>query len=448
MEDVIVRPDWREQLHVDSVSTEGGSVVQQLGEGLTWLWVNIRAVDVPSFEEYFQVLTAAVHNSLAAASSWLTLLTLTFSPFLQFLGVLGRGAWPPARAVGAAAWRAQVSLPLHVVVAEFAVIAAIALTVALHSFIARRRYIPRSLAFVRRRREVADRRYRSFTAWVERKYRLSARAFPHVVYWAVGGLLTWFLPATVAASLRNWCWDAVTVFWPVLYAAYLVLELKSQAKKALGRQSGANVNGNRIGAGVDRVAGTPGGGSNNRAGSVVKGKARARARTSLVDIKAQGPAMEVSHEDVDRVLMYWVVFSTYQCLLYVVSFLPLMTVLVRRIPSALATMVFFFFMWMHLPGQGSGLGVVYSVIEPLVNKHVKNVRPPGGPRAQEKSRNFLSVLVLVHLLTEDQAQIIVDNVTDSWMLLPTPFFIFTPGFITYAGCVYAGLVVPALNSIK
>ena len=34
------------------------------------------------------------------------------------------------------------------------------------------------------------------------------------------------------------------------------------------------------------------------------------------------------------------------------------------------------------------------------------------------------------------------------MLLPVPLFFFTPSFVAFLGCLYAGLVVPALNSIK
>lgn len=45
-------------------------------------------------------------------------------------------------------------------------------------------------------------------------------------------------------------------------------------------------------------------------------------------------------------------------------------------------------------------------------------------------------------------QVLADNVADSWMLLPVPMFFFTPSFITNIGCLYAGLVVPGLNSIK
>lgn len=45
-------------------------------------------------------------------------------------------------------------------------------------------------------------------------------------------------------------------------------------------------------------------------------------------------------------------------------------------------------------------------------------------------------------------QILAENIADSWMLLPVPLFLFTPSFITNLGCLYTGLVVPALNSIK
>ena len=45
-------------------------------------------------------------------------------------------------------------------------------------------------------------------------------------------------------------------------------------------------------------------------------------------------------------------------------------------------------------------------------------------------------------------QLLVDNITDSWLLAPTLLCFFTPSFITNIGCVYAGLVVPSFNSIK
>lgn len=60
-----------------------------------------------------------------------------------------------------------------------------------------------------------------------------------------------------------------------------------------------------------------------------------------------------------------------------------------------------------------------------------------------------SSLVFVFIRREmPHGQVLASNVTDSWMLLPVPLFFFTPAFVAFLGCLYAGLVVPALNSIK
>lgn len=45
-------------------------------------------------------------------------------------------------------------------------------------------------------------------------------------------------------------------------------------------------------------------------------------------------------------------------------------------------------------------------------------------------------------------QMLTDIVADSWLLLPVPLFFFTPGSIANLVCMYTGLAVPALNSMK
>lgn len=57
-------------------------------------------------------------------------------------------------------------------------------------------------------------------------------------------------------------------------------------------------------------------------------------------------------------------------------------------------------------------------------------------------------LMLLLVAAPHTLQLLTDNVTDSWMLVPVLLCFFTPSFITNIGCVYAGLVVPSLNSIK
>ncbi|CAM9896435.1 unnamed protein product [Choristocarpus tenellus] len=432
----------------DSSAGEGFSYqLIQIWDGLVWRWRDIRAIEIPTLEAYYQALEDVYRSTVASLSSWLTLVALIFSPFVQLLGILARAIWPPVRTIGVTAWRTQCALPRHVIVGEIAAIATVLVLIALHRLIARRRYIPRTLTYVRLRREAAGRRYRSFSAGVERKYRLSAKIFPHLAYWAVTILLMWLLPV-VAMSLCEWCWEVVMFFWPIMYASYMVLWVRAEVRKsqcsekhAPGHTKECNgdtllLKGSRSSVTNDT---TYNNNSHGRGGRVKKQLA------NVVNVQVQ---REVGPEDVDKVLMYWVVFASCQCSLYLAVSLPFVGTALLRRPPAWSTIAFFFFVWMHLPGQGSGLGVVYAIIEPLVHKYVKNVRPPGGRRAQEQSKSVLHLFVMMRILRETQAQSIIDNVTDSWMLVPTLFFIFSPKFIAYAGCIYAGLAVPTLNSIK
>ena len=64
---------------------------------------------------------------------------------------------------------------------------------------------------------------------------------------------------------------------------------------------------------------------------------------------------------------------------------------------------------------------------------------------------FRVLAVLIYVISPYRIhtlQLLTDNVADSWMLVPTVLCFFTPSFIAKFGCVYAGLVVPSLNSIK
>jgi hypothetical protein len=106
--------------------------------------------------------------------------------------------------------------------------------------------------------------------------------------------------------------------------------------------------------------------------------------------------------------------------------------------------------WLHLPGTTGGIHVVYSIIEPLIDKYIKAVKPlqQQGTAASQKTNTALQLLVTLRLLNEDTAVMIAENIADSWMILPVPLLIVTPGFIVRGGCVYTGLLVPALNSAK
>ncbi|CAM9541237.1 unnamed protein product [Sphacelaria rigidula] len=275
-----------------------------------------------------------------------------------------------------------------------------------------------------------NRRYLAFTAAVETNFKLSARVFPHVMYWVATGLFTWLAPE-LAGRLREKLWVCVTVSWPALYALYLVLCIRGQGSGEGGARR------NSVG-------------SRNRRASEVAAAAAVRAPSTKSPTSPEGGSRValVTPRDVDRVLMYWVVFTMATCSAVLAQYIPFAAPVISTLtPPVVRTAAFFCVVWMHLPGPGSGLQVVYYLLEPLVHKYVKDLRTPQG-MSEDVLGPLQHVLVFLRVVTKERAQLIADSVADSWMLLPTPAFIFTPGFLTNLGCLYAGLVVPSLNSIK
>ena len=296
---------------------------------------------------------AAFESSWHALSAWASVLYLFLSPLVQFLAVLGRAAWPHARGAAVGLWRYQASLPLSTVVAEAVAVVLVVAAFFLRRFIVRQRYLPRAQRRVRLFRARLNRSYQSFAKAVERNFRLSARAFPHVVYWTAAGSFAWLAPGPA-----GWLRENFSVFmaatWPALYALYLTLLLRSQ-NGATGAAASAG------------VAGTPGGGTGKRTATP------ASARTPVVRTPGTGAgagagtparspgsalarASPVLPQDVDRVLMYWVVFTVVK----VASLLPLASTLVEVVAMPyVRSLAFFLVAWMHLPGPGSGLQVTW-----------------------------------------------------------------------------------------
>ncbi|CAM9897708.1 unnamed protein product [Chrysoparadoxa australica] len=228
------------------------------------------------------------------------------------------------------------------------------------------------------------------------------------MYWSLAALLLWSLPAQMAQLSESGAWTAVTLAFPILRTTYIGMLAEDQALK-----------------------GHPG--------------------TSSTTSGA------LTHHDLDNAMMYWVIFSFLQILHYILGRVPGGLYFINRIfgtyPKAAAL---FFFLWLQLPGTAGGISIAYTGVTQLVDKHIATVTAfsPNGAAAtasadvKEKSNMLLQALVMVRVLTKAQVEVIEANIKDSWMLCVVPLFLFTPGFITYAGCIYVGMGVPALNTIK
>ena len=303
---------------------------------------------------------AAIESSWHALSAWAAVITLLLSPVLSFLAVLVRAVWPHAQGAVAALLQYQASLPLSTVLAEAAAVVFVVAAYLLRRFIVRQRYLPRAQRRIRLFRARLSRGYASFTGAVERNFRLSARAFPHVVYWTAAGSCAWFAPGP-AAWLRENFSALVTAGWPTLYGLYLTLLLRSQNRDP---RSGARADVGGVGTpgGVGVGVGVGGGGGASRRTPTPVRTPVARTSTPGAGTPARSPGAalgrgaRVMPQDVDRVLMYWVVFTVVK----VVSLLPFASTAAEIVGKPFVRSVaFFVVLWMHLPGPGSGLQVLH-----------------------------------------------------------------------------------------
>eukprot|EP00752_Nemacystus_decipiens_P010653 g9486.t1 len=430
------------------MTDEGDSGVCDTAEGsvalmaFRTLLTELLAIELPSLKECAVTFQAAFESSWRALSAWVAVITLLLSPVLHFLAVIVRAVWPHAQRAATALLQYQASLPLSTVLAEVAAVVFVIATFLLRRFIIRQRYLPRAQRRVREFRARLSRNYLSFTAAVERNFRLSARAFPHVVYWSAAASLAWFAPG-FAAGLRENFSVLMTATWPTLYGLYLTLLLRSQDRDApngaVGTPGGVGGGGATT---ASRRTPTPvrtpvGRGSTSTPGAGTPATARSPGA-------ALGRGVGVMPHDVDRVLMYWVVFTVVK----VASLLPLASTAVDIAGKPFVrSIAFFLVVWMHLPGPGSGLQVVYASMEPMVHKYVRDLRAPQNGYSGTIQK-WQDMVVFVRLMTKEHAELLTDNIADSWMLVPALLCFFTPSFITNLGCAYAGLVVPSLNSIK
>ena len=173
----------------------------------TWIvhqWA--AALDVASAEEYVAALQNTVESTSLALSAWGRLLWLLLRPVGNF-AVL---SWPTVRRYSLAAGRIAAAQSWTAILVELALLAAIAATWRLVTFVRRREYVTRLRAAV-------DRRRKWFVAGVRRRSQRLAAALPHLCY-AAACLLVSRLAGRL--GFRPQFLALVLTFEPVLAVGY------------------------------------------------------------------------------------------------------------------------------------------------------------------------------------------------------------------------------------
>ncbi len=157
---------------------------------------------------------------------------------------------------------------------------------------------------------------------------------------------------------------------------------------------------------------------------------------------SSGASLSTPLFDVDRILMYWVIFSIITCVGNAVLLVPGARFFINLVPLG-REVTFFILLWLHLPQamcSNKSSSLVYDAVENVLDWW------NAGHFQRKNFLQALSVLVVLGILSERRAHYVAINITDSWQLFPAFLVFLLPFPFLKLGCYYTGHLVPALNT--
>ncbi len=163
---------------------------------------------------------------------------------------------------------------------------------------------------------------------------------------------------------------------------------------------------------------------------------------TLVALLRPGASISVPLFDVDRILLYWVIYAIITCVGHAVLWVPGAQFLISLVPL-IREVTFFVLLLLQLPQAICKPRLAYGAVENVLGWWNT------GHVHRKIISQALSVLVTLGILSERRAQHIAINVADSWQMIPA-FLVFLLPYQPFLelGCFYTGHLVPALNTTK
>ncbi len=161
---------------------------------------------------------------------------------------------------------------------------------------------------------------------------------------------------------------------------------------------------------------------------------------TLIALLCSGGSISVPLFDVDRILMYWVIYAIITCVGHAVLWVPGAQFLISLVPLG-CEVTFFILLWLQLPQATCRPSLAYGAVENVLDWW------NAGHVHRNRISQALSVLVTLGILSERRAQHFAINVADSWQMIPA-FLVFLLPYHPFLelGCFYTGHLVPALNT--
>ncbi len=160
---------------------------------------------------------------------------------------------------------------------------------------------------------------------------------------------------------------------------------------------------------------------------------------TLAIILSSGASLSAPLFDVERILLYWVIYAMLTCVGNAVLWVPGAQFLINLVPLG-HEITFFILLWLQLPHVMCRPSLAYGTAENAL--YWWNA----GHVHRKRISQALSVFVILGIFSQHRAQYVATNIADSWQLLPAFLLFLLPYPFLELGCFYTGHLVPALNT--
>jgi len=459
-------------------------------EQLYWL---IAYLELPDRAVYWAAAKDAYRDTVVASSSLMTLGYLTTRPLWLLLYWIGGRIWIIAtflakhllsgvyvstiKGFHQAKWiwnkylYWQMSLSRRALLMEGSLVLTAAMLYLLRKYIQKKKYYERSVSWYKTKKRGVVKSYQSLLRKISHTSLLLAMLLPHVLYLGVVGSIKVLFPRVVTyIATETYLSSLLGTWYPLIWTISLLYHYRHGAPKSLTSKTKVAMKTPLKSASAQNVAlhspaKTPGiypktTPSKKYASTPVQRWLRAAATPTQL-----GDDTDMQ-EECTYWLHYWMVLavlSTITSLLYSTPFMGRLMTRNVWIKSSLLEVQLLFFLWVFgLPAsltsasidptkgyESRPLPLLYTKVSPILSalyKVISNAVPEAiWNQICEKAKSFLSLCVMVKLLSEDSKDNWVHILVEARPLLPPAMTLFTP--FTGVGVLYVKSIVPAAKHV-
>lgn len=404
-------------------------VVSKMSENYsTWRNTSLMILTEVAKSNLIKKVTLALHTTVTALMMWLEVFYIIAEPLIRW--------W----------WQWQCNLSTQGLYIELGIFLGLFLLYFLRRWLRKKQFLKRIKNYVKKVKRSTKDRYRRLVSDIEKKSKIVALAFPHVMFFGVSIFLCRVFPAWADWLTSDAMIEQLVILVRVAFTCFAIYD---------GERANIPV--------PSTPVTTP---AAKRSWLSVLTPSRSTPSTSrgLVTVPntpntPQTPSTNPTTQrdralnSVRTNLMHWIVFAVFICVQRVASLLPLIGSVGRLVGADHRLRLFYalLLLWLQLPI--GAVEVAYNRLVPLLEHHAPVLFSPSARTSRvtddtqarvQQLGGVLRLATLSGMVSAERADTIRELCSDGWVLLGSVFF-FTPMFTQY-GILLCGLLYPAACS--